>query len=459
MSAALQASASTAQDDTVIIKLCNKLQCAYQLVARESVPARQRLQTVLLESKEQEQRLCVIFSRTQMLQLDLLKQATQINYQVARALTQGFKQRLECEHLPALPQAYNLPCLYAEELRQLDTLYFESGRPDSLIALSQAEFQRLMQGSQPIHIAHWLPETSADRPTTDTQHILNLTQRRIEKRLDSAFEVPPLSMTAQKVLKLHANPDAHADELTAIIETDPALAAQVLSWAASPYYASPSKVRSIEDAIIRILGFDQVLNLALGLALGKTFTLPPSHAELSNNFWKHAVYNATLVEGLVRLMPYPQRPEPGLAYLAGLLHNFGTLLLAHFFPPYFTLVDEHQRINPHLTAATIEQELLGMTRESITATLMQHWQMPEELIVAVSQQHNPTYTGEHARYVHLVQLANVLLSQQGIAEYPSTVSAAQLYQQLQLEPSEVERVLEQILVAEHALRRLAEQMS
>lgn len=54
-----------------------------------------------------------------------------------------------------------------------------------------------------------------------------------------------------------------------MVETDPALAAQVVSWAASPYYASPGKIRSVEDAIVRVLGFDLVINLALGLALGK----------------------------------------------------------------------------------------------------------------------------------------------------------------------------------------------
>lgn len=62
-----------------------------------------------------------------------------------------------------------------------------------------------------------------------------------------------------------------------MVETDPALAAQVVSWAASPYYASPGKIRSVEDAIVRVLGFDLVINLALGLALGKTLSLPKDH--------------------------------------------------------------------------------------------------------------------------------------------------------------------------------------
>ena len=47
-------------------------------------------------------------------------------------------------------------------------------------------------------------------------------------------------------------------------------------------------------------------------------------------------------------MPRAQRPEAGLTYLAGLLHNFGYLLLAHVFPPHFSLICRHLEVNPHL---------------------------------------------------------------------------------------------------------------
>ena len=42
-------------------------------------------------------------------------------------------------------------------------------------------------------------------------------------------------------------------DLADVVETDPSLAAQVVSWAASPYYAAPGKIRSVEDAIGRVL--------------------------------------------------------------------------------------------------------------------------------------------------------------------------------------------------------------
>lgn len=55
-------------------------------------------------------------------------------------------------------------------------------------------------------------------------------------------------------MRLRVDPEVTIDEITSVVETDPALAAQVMSWASSSYYAAPSKIRSVEDAIVRVLG-------------------------------------------------------------------------------------------------------------------------------------------------------------------------------------------------------------
>src|SRR5690606_28858522 len=225
----------------------------------------------------------------------------------------------------------------------------------------------------------------------------------------------------------------------------------VMSWASSPYYATPGKVRSIEDAIIRVLGFDLVINLALGLALGKSLQLPQNTAA-SRNYWQAAIYAAALIEGLAHRIPRKQQPEIGLAYLAGLLHSFGYALLAHLFPGYFNLVNQYLSVNQHLPSHQVEYFLLGITREQMGAWLMQHWKMPEELTVAIRQQHNPDYQGEHACYAQLTFLANQLLSQQ--EPFPE-----QICQRLGLSMDQAQQALDQVMAAEKALRNLAAQFS
>ncbi|HHR3315961.1 TPA: HDOD domain-containing protein, partial [Klebsiella pneumoniae] len=80
-----------------------------------------------------------------------------------------------------------------------------------------------------------------DRPDNDraeiSQAVQAFTARRIQQRLEQTIEIPPLPQTAQKIIKLRVDPNASVDDITGLVETDPALAAQVVSWAASPYYA------------------------------------------------------------------------------------------------------------------------------------------------------------------------------------------------------------------------------
>jgi len=91
----------------------------------------------------------------------------------------------------------------------------------------------------------------------------------------------------------------------------------VVSWASSPYYAAPGKVKSIQDAIVRVLGFDLVMNLALGLALGKTMRLPKEGRYGYRNYWLQAVHGAAMVKACARPCPRACAPRWATPISAG----------------------------------------------------------------------------------------------------------------------------------------------
>lgn len=443
-----------------VTRLLNRLQLPHQVVPRGQVPSASRLQVSLLSSGDE--CLCAIFSRDELLSLQAVQRVTGQPFRASPGASRELASRLQMKDLPALPQLLQQPCIVSRSLASLPVLYLESGRDDMLIAMPQAEFALCMKDALANHFTINLPPLPAGASMQSTDTITRLTVKRIEQRLGKTLEIPPLSLTAQRILQLRNKADMHVDDLTGIIETDPALSAQVMSWASSPYYAVPGKVRSIEDAIVRVLGFDLVMNLALGLALGKKFALPAEYLQENIAYWKTAVYSATLIEGLVRLMPKETRPEPGLAYLAGLLHNFGFLLLAHLFPSYFEMIQQHRAANPHVAEPQIDRSLLGISREEIATSLLHMWNLPEELVIAVANQHDATYAGEHAIYPRLVHLSRSLLSTQGIgSSWPGNADAnmdAELYKQLGIEPDQALQAMERIRAAELALRSLFEQL-
>lgn len=449
----------------VILQLLEKLGVAAAArLDHLDLPSNRRVQAVLLDDSIGG--MLVLYPQSQLLDLGRLAELT------GRQLVAVKPERLErmlakhaLQRLPALPPLTSMPCIYDERLLEEEALLIESGEPGVLLEIPRDAYRTLLGKASAARFGQSLAaiRPNLDRPGDDraeiTQAVQAFTARRIQQRLEETIEIPPLPATAQKIIKLRVDPDATVDDITGVVETDPALAAQVVSWAASPYYAAPGKIRSVEDAIVRVLGFDLVINLALGLALGKTLSLPKDHPQQATPYWQQAIYTAAVIEGLTRAMPRSERPEAGLTYLAGLLHNFGYLVLAHVFPPHFSLICRHQEVNPHVDHSHIEQHLLGITREQIGAWLMRFWDMPEELASALRFQHDPHYDGEHAVYPNLVYLATSLLRSRGVGSGPLTAIPDDLYERLGLTRDKAEEVIQRIQHAESALRELAAQFN
>ena len=454
---------TTPQPPAMIVQLLQKLAVPFRVRQEQAgLNPAQRVQAVLLE--DELGALLALFPQSQLLDLSRLAELT------GRKLVAVKPERLQrmlSKHqlalLPGLPALTSSPCLYEERLLQEPLLLIESGQAGVLLEIPSDAFKGLLSKASTARFGEPLKliQPNLDRPHDDraeiTQAVQAFTARRIQQRLEETIEIPPLPETAQRIIKLRVDPDATVDDITGVVETDPALAAQVVSWAASPYYAAPGKIRSVEDAIVRVLGFDLVINLALGLALGKTLSLPKDHPQQATPYWQQAIYTAAVIDGLTRAMPRAQRPEAGLSYLGGLLHNFGYLVLAHVFPPHFSLICRHLEVNPHLSHSHIEQHLLGISREQIGAWLMRFWDMPEELATALRFQHDPDYDGDHAPYPNLVCLAVSLLRSRGIGADPQVEISSALLERLGLTRAKADEALDKVLEAEAALRELAAQ--
>ncbi len=450
---------------SVIRQLLGKLAINYREVPEGSqLPDERKVQAVLVEDAVGA--LLILFPQSQLLDLSRITELTGrklVAVPHARLLKMLNKHSLQV--LPGVPALTSSPCLYDERLLQEPSVLIGSGEPGVLLEVSSDDFKTMLSKASAARFGELLStiKPNLDRPDDDreeiTQAMQAFTARRIQQRLEATLEIPPLAETAQKIIKLRVDPDATIDDITGVVETDPALAAQVVSWAASPYYASTGKIRSVEDAIVRVLGFDLVINLALGLALGKTLSLPKDHPQQTTPYWQQSIYTAAVIEGLTRAIPRAQRPEAGLTYLAGLLHNFGYLLLAHVFPPHFSLICRQLEVNPHLHHSYVEQHLLGISREQMGSWLMRYWDMPDELCTALRFQHDPTYDGEHCEYANLVYLAVRLLRQNGIGSGPAEVIPDEIYTRLNLSRDKAEDSVRKVLEAEVLLRELASQFS
>ncbi|WP_416886217.1 HDOD domain-containing protein [Marinospirillum sp.] len=359
-------------------------------------------------------------------------------------------KELKLQSLPALPGLLSIPMCVDLSPMDGDWVFIESGDPEFLLRFGRHEYQQLIEAAQIEQEAFSIPLQAA-RPNLDNPHrdekeirsaVETITQQRVRARLSESIEIAPLPLSTQRLLALKSKEDVSGTELAQVIETDPSLASQVISWANSPYYGAPGSIRSVQDAVIRVLGFDLTMNLALGLALSRQIRLPKDGVHGHRHFWRDAVLRATLVEKLVKLIPPMARPYAGLVYLGGLLHNFGYLILAEVFPPYFSLYCRNQEANPHVPPMYLERFLFGITREQIASYLFTTWGLPEEMCIAVRQQHNAHYTGPHFKYANLLYLAHQYMQPQWKAQVQRI--PAHIYERLQLDPQAVYALREEL---------------
>ena len=371
-----------------------------------------------------------------------------------------FKNKLGLKFIPPLPEITGLPTFVDIDLLKVKAVYFSWESDSQLIKLATPEFQRLLGEAEPLSfsksIIHEDNASYENDKAIFAKAVENFTTLRIKQRLEETLELPPLKETAQQIIKLRVNPNADLDDLASIVETDPSLAAQVVSWAGSPYYAAPGQIRSVHDAIIRVLGFDLVINLALGLALGKSLKVPRSGPQSVTPYWQQAIFTAATLEGLVAIIPKNQRPETGLAYLAGLLHNFGYLVLSHVFPPHFQQICQYIDANPNINYIHIEKHVLGLTRDQMSAVLMRIWNMPEEIYTALRYQHDGDYIGEDFIYPNLIFLATRLLKTRSIGHVADQSIPDQLFQRLGIDPDKANNVIDHVLASASDLEPLAQ---
>lgn len=363
--------------------------------------------------------------------------------------------------VPAIPQWQGLPTLVDAALMDFPTLWLDTGDAEQTLEIQQRDFRNMIKAAVIGELARPAPAVPSSTALDQKQILIalhNFTQLRIKQRIEETLELPPLPDTAQRIIQLRANPNSDISDLTSIIELDPPLAAQVVSWASSPYYSAPGKIKSVHDAIVRVLGFDMVMNLALGLSLSKSMKSNVMSPQQLSQYWRRAVITAATVESLVTSIAREHRPGFGLSYLSGLLSNFGYLILAEVFPPYFGNIARHQDANPHIPSACIEQFLIGVSSCQISGWLMENWCMPPEVVTALRFQNNPEYQGEHAVYAKLLYLTNMMLNQAQQSAYNHPPIPDELFESLKLNRATAEATVQSIAASSDNLHAIVEKI-
>jgi HD-like signal output (HDOD) protein len=145
--------------------------------------------------------------------------------------------------------------------------------------------------------------------------------------------------------------------------------------------------------------------------------------------------------------------------MAGLLHNFGILLLGHLFPVQFERLNQAVQANPERSLRELERETVGVSHTELGLWLMDAWDMPKEIIDAVTEHHNPGHRGEYSVYANLVYIANALLKRHRLGDGESVDIPAQLLQRFGLDEVKLRNALRTVLGDRDGLEFMAVKMA
>jgi HD-like signal output (HDOD) protein/prolyl-tRNA editing enzyme YbaK/EbsC (Cys-tRNA(Pro) deacylase) len=312
---------------------------------------------------------------------------------------------------PPIGAAYDLPVLVDSDITQAERVLFTGGTDQGLVEMDGRSFRLALAGSREGHLV-------IRGQGNNCREALSLEE--VADKLQKLYRLPPMPALALRILRLTTNADATARELAELIEFDPSLTAQIMRYARSALFNYPGQVNSVQEAVTRVLGFDRVAHIALGIASVRAFDVPRQGILGMDNFWRHSLYCAFLCQIIA-----PQcKADKGLAYLCGLLHNFGLLLVGHLFPSEFNELNNLRDANPEASMQSLEQQVFGQGGDEVLAVghgaiggiLHKLWQLPDPVVKAAGVHQHPGYHGEHEHYVLMVQLANALLKGRNIGD-------------------------------------------
>lgn len=230
----------------------------------------------------------------------------------------------------------------------------------------------------------------------------------IDNFIRGASRLPVLPKATVRLLELLEFPDCSTQELAAVIETEPALAARLLKLANSPFYGQRGRIATVARAVI-VLGAKTIRSLAMAVWTHtlKAQMLGADEMRLMLPLLQHGLAAGVAAQMLVEKT---HRALAEDAFMAGLLHDIGRVALvaqlgtryqAHILDPAL-----REQVSLHEMEATV----LGFDHRALGARLMADWGLPGFLADVAEWHHNSNLVPDKQNIVTAVALADTCAS-------------------------------------------------
>lgn len=260
------------------------------------------------------------------------------------------------------------------------------------------------------------------------------------KALKCLGQLPPFSPVLNRLLASLAHEDVSFVELAKLIEKDTVMSGNVLRMVNSAAYGRRGTINSISHGI-SVLGLNKLRNTVLSLSISRmwrSLKTPPGWSLARFNL--HSVATAVLTDGLAQ---HANVFYPEGAFVSGLFHDFGKLLIATALPDQYTQI---QRMHDESGESLVECEtaVLGASHALISTWALEEWVLPQPIVRGVEFHHAPDENADRPEtgalpisLSQLISTANESVNRQGMSTLASPTALEPRPDSFALEPFEI----------------------
>lgn len=247
---------------------------------------------------------------------------------------------------------------------------------------------------------------------------------KIRRQVEEIGALPTLPDVPMRILELIANEESSMGEISKTVSRDPALTANILKVANSPYYGVREKVGSLKLALA-IIGLNEIINIVTSISLVRMFGAQKTPGRFDRaKFWRHSFGCASASQMLARELGFGFE---GVEFVAGLLHDIGKLIMDQYFHAKLNEI-WNLREKEGIPILEAESRIMGIDHATLGAWLAQRWHLPTALVEAITYHHSPldvlalpTPSGKPA-LTALVYLGDILACEPDLNFTESSVS-------------------------------------
>jgi putative nucleotidyltransferase with HDIG domain len=277
----------------------------------------------------------------------------------------------------------------------ISTFLAKPFRPSELITRIDSAIEELNSGKN--------GEVEDDEVDEETKKENSQSLKDRVKQIDG---LPSFPATHAEIMQLAKSDDASSEDLAEKIQLDPSFLAQVLKLVNSSYYGFRKKTSSLKLAVT-LIGMEEVGNLVMAAQVFERLGNYDGGAGLDlKQFWRHSVGTAFIARAVAKKL----QTEVEAAFLGGLLHDLGKVVLDRYFSDYYGAVFD--RIGKgEIGIRDAERDVLGVDHEEIGGQLASAWKFSDNYSSCILHHHEPDQSARFTRLVRVIHIADCLCRQ------------------------------------------------